>query len=108
MQYIIGSDGQPGLTPHSVRDSMSVNRARRIVEDFVPAIIDNVFDNLINHTEKFNDIERNGHRERRVRTIKMDSRNKTEKILCKKCEKVNQVCDITDKTKYKLVRDILI
>ena len=101
LQYIIGSDGQPGLKPHKVKDAISVNRARRIVEDFVPAIVENAINNLITYTEQLKEIQQHGNQQRSVIKYPTNETTKIEKILCKKCEKNGAICDITDKTEFK-------
>ena len=49
MQYIIGTDGEPGLTPHPVRATLSINVARKLIATLsepLGEIGQNIDDNL--------------------------------------------------------------
>jgi energy-coupling factor transporter ATP-binding protein EcfA2 len=99
LKYIIGYDGQSGLTPHPTRDAKSVNRARRILSDIVPDMIENTINNLVNYDESLKQIEITKEKITKVKVNILKSDHA--KILCKKCEKNEHVCDKTDRVKYK-------
>ena len=49
IQNIIGTDNEPGLTPHRVRDTLSVNEARRLINILsqpLGDIMENIEDNI--------------------------------------------------------------